>query len=475
MRCKWRGDGGAKRGGLALRLFVVLLVLALALAAGVGFMLHYLRYQTSDEEKVHLLTETTLKHMGGREDAHSAATASASARSGVAAVYICIWSCDIRLLALSIKTLRARGGFCGDTFVAVDNSQRRQLSKLNIQLPSNTHLVLVRSPASLCTARSQAMSFCAKRLKPQLFSLVPHNITTLLYIDADVLVSRPLGALLRKAGHSNERQHSSPTRDVWLMFPDMLCSDCNRYNTGIMLLHRARIESHGVCSEQCESGAPAQPRAVSLHSCLSLWLSAMDTGLFKRDQEALDGVLGVRPFARLLTPPWARSKASKNGGAAQQRVEAVAKWLHAAATTVPKAECTSLSLDAILHAANAASTASNAGAGAGAGAGDVHEVMRRVDSCVGEARGSCRSLVQQLPRWRQRYIDGGMWQPLLAYHEWFVHLLGIKRFANLWPEVNRFFVDSEAELLQHPRCLLQLTAPSVVTAGISDTCGCVST
>ena len=72
--------------------------------------------------------------------------------------------------------------------------------------------------------------------------------------------------------------------------------------------------------------------------------------------------------------------------------------------------------------------------------------MRRVDSCVGEARRSCRSLVQQLPRWRQRYIDGGMWQPLLAYHEWFVHLLGIKRFANLWPEVNRFFVDSEAEL-----------------------------
>ncbi|EGD74246.1 hypothetical protein PTSG_06256 [Salpingoeca rosetta] len=408
------------------RATVVAALVLVVVGLCVGGFLAYIRHGTSADTKVQLLTETALSFMGaGNNDGNDRLHQRSNHQQQMAVVYICLWHCDTSLLALSIKTLRARGGWCGDVYVAVGNSERRALA-MHGHLPPRTHFALINNPRRLCTSHRMQTSMCAKRLKPQLFSLVPATVHTLLYIDADVLVSRPLHSLwdLPRAARGAE---------TWHVFPDMLCSDCTHFNTGIMLLHRRQTLPAAVpgprpahrgptastheCNqatcmrhEQVVAVPGASPStSPSLHTCLALWLIAMDSGLFSRDQEALDAALGL-PLPMLPD-------------SVAEEAQAVLLQRFAQSAPIP---CRS-------HPA----TGGDSGGGL---------------KCLQSVQAGCRRLLHMLPRRRQRYLDSGMWQPLLAYHEWFVHLLGIKRDRKLWPRVRRFYLDSEQRLLQSPRC-----------------------
>jgi hypothetical protein len=181
----------------------------------------------------------------------------------------------------SIASVRAVGHWTEKIFILTDKpkcfemfqSSSKPLSTVVIPVPSKQSIIEV------------------KKLKTELFQYLPRGVDRVLYIDIDVLVTRPLGGFLTELSHllyvNHQTQLSGQSRkDVvaainpsnssnyvfsFAAFLDAgghyvgFCSGCEKWHTGIMYLSRSHSET-----------------------CLKEWGLILSSGKYTTDQESID-------------------------------------------------------------------------------------------------------------------------------------------------------------------------------------------
>jgi hypothetical protein len=182
----------------------------------------------------------------------------------------------------SIASVRAVGHWTEKIFILTDKpkcfemfqSSSKQLSTIIIPVPSKQSIIEI------------------KKLKTELFQYLPREIDRVLYIDIDILVTRPLGGFLTDLSHllylNHQSQLSSQARKEvtagatnlsnssnyifsFAAFLDAgghyvgFCSGCEKWHTGIVYLSRSHSET-----------------------CLKEWARVLSSGRFTTDQESID-------------------------------------------------------------------------------------------------------------------------------------------------------------------------------------------
>jgi hypothetical protein len=107
-----------------------------------------------------------------------------------------------------------------------------------------------------------------KALKSHLFDYLPTNITTLLYLDVDILVTRSLQPFFSDI--ADQLRHGSPDFGMFLDAGGHFfgfCSGCDKWHTGIILLNRTS-----------ELGK----------ICMDKWREILLSGKYDTDQESID-------------------------------------------------------------------------------------------------------------------------------------------------------------------------------------------
>lgn len=107
-----------------------------------------------------------------------------------------------------------------------------------------------------------------KSMKARLFDHLPNNISSILYLDVDILVTKNLNFFLYDL---HQQALARPTQPDFGMFLDAgghffgFCSGCEKWHTGIIWMQR------GVGTQ-----------------CLSAWAEILLSGQFDTDQESID-------------------------------------------------------------------------------------------------------------------------------------------------------------------------------------------
>jgi hypothetical protein len=139
-----------------------------------------------------------------------------------------------------------------------------------------------------------------KSMKTKLFDYLPADVTSVLYLDADVLVTQSLRGFLRDLasqtpfearGRTNSSSSSlavtptSPTFDAGL-FLDAgghfvgFCSGCEKWHTGVLWLRRG----HGT-------------------KCMNAWDTILRSGKYNTDQQSLDEAESSGSCSKLIAFP----------------------------------------------------------------------------------------------------------------------------------------------------------------------------
>ena len=220
---------------------------------------------------------------------------------GVGVMYICWGSgCDAELICTSVTSLRRAGGWQGKVFVLTDQFDMIERSKARCfgsadseALPGEMLFNTVRAPEA-------AHQMLMKDWKRRMFELLPVELSTAIYIDADnfvvgcfedflmrhVLVHTrkektteaavamtETDTMATQQQEEEKKTGDAETDGKIFMLPDNVCLGCNVFNGGFMAVNR---------------GAASQ-------ACLAEWLSETAKGdhkMYKKDQVALDEVLG---------------------------------------------------------------------------------------------------------------------------------------------------------------------------------------
>ena len=109
-----------------------------------------------------------------------------------------------------------------------------------------------------------------KAMKPNIMALLPNKVNATVYLDADVLVVKPLGPFLHSMKVEVGTQAGGSDFD-FAMFLDAkghyvgFCSGCEKWHTGVIVLRRR-----------------PQDR------CMRAWESQLLSGRFSTDQESID-------------------------------------------------------------------------------------------------------------------------------------------------------------------------------------------
>ena len=109
-----------------------------------------------------------------------------------------------------------------------------------------------------------------KAMKPNLLSYLPASVNASIYLDADILVMKPLGPFLHSLRAEIGLQAHSDNFD-FAMFPDAkghyvgFCSGCEKWHTGVIVMRRAQSRR-----------------------CMREWQNQLLSGRFSTDQESID-------------------------------------------------------------------------------------------------------------------------------------------------------------------------------------------
>lgn len=176
----------------------------------------------------------------------------------------------------SIASLRAAGGWRGDVFLLTD-------------LPGCFVDLARFHDVKILPLESRKSLIEIKDLKPHLMQHLPVAIETIVYLDADIVVARPLGPFLQ----SLQLDLAGPLRGSFGdfdfgMFPDSKghyvgwCSGCEKWHTGVIALQRRTAERDG---------------------CMREWSRQLLSGGFDTDQASIDAAeaAGHCPHARVLS------------------------------------------------------------------------------------------------------------------------------------------------------------------------------
>lgn len=172
-----------------------------------------------------------------------------------AIVFICMgkWT-QTTILEHATASLRETGKWDGPIFVFTDRqdgwpSMAEGYKATIIAVPAQTDKLAIHS------------------YKCQMFNYLPDTIKSVLYMDADIVVARPLQGF---AGYLHKDIAAHPAHNMGL-FQDAgghfwrICNDCDYWHGGVMYVSRGSSEP-----------------------CLEEWCSAIFSGRFPLDQPALD-------------------------------------------------------------------------------------------------------------------------------------------------------------------------------------------
>eukprot|EP00730_Choanoeca_flexa_P012263 TRINITY_DN3815_c0_g1_i1.p1 TRINITY_DN3815_c0_g1~~TRINITY_DN3815_c0_g1_i1.p1 ORF type:complete len:340 (+),score=65.60 TRINITY_DN3815_c0_g1_i1:156-1175(+) len=205
-----------------------------------------------------------------------------------AAVFVCLWECDIPLLTAAARTLRSYGGFCG-AIVVVCNEKTAAI------LPQDFNIVQVSQqsldsldidPDRLARWGSKIhRGMIAKRFKAQLLDIVPAHIDQVLFLDIDVITVSSIHELIV----------APDAKEPWHVITDVL--------TLCKLRNLAKCNAHPF-----NSGVMVMQRTPELAACMQLWLQGMQDPSLIMDQQALHIMLTNYPSCNDLLHAWPRSR-----------------------------------------------------------------------------------------------------------------------------------------------------------------------
>lgn len=185
-----------------------------------------------------------------------------SSKAVDAFVFICMGSwTNTTILHNAVSSLRTVGGWEGDVYVITD----RQDGWPSLRDQYSVEVLGVDAVASKLAIHS---------FKCQMFDLLPPHVHNVLYMDADIVVSRPLVPFLKYLGRHKEEY---PLDNLGL-FRDSsghffgTCAECDYWHGGVMLSTRNVSEP-----------------------CLHKWCDAIFSGQFPADQPALDFISVEEP------------------------------------------------------------------------------------------------------------------------------------------------------------------------------------
>jgi hypothetical protein len=178
----------------------------------------------------------------------------------------------------SVNSAVEVGGWNGPVYVVTDDPEAAQKvfedneERIGL-LPDNLHIVQPMESSDLHVNLQPAtdeVTYKARLTKCQLLRILPNELQHVLYIDADVMIGKPLRPLLSEL---SVLWNDPDQRMEMALFPDCkaftagFCLDCDTWNTGVMSLRRE-----------------------SSDSCMDKWCEAL-TEHAGSDQAALDRVI----------------------------------------------------------------------------------------------------------------------------------------------------------------------------------------
>lgn len=203
---------------------------------------------------------------------------SSAAPSGIVAsqapidaiAFICMgaWT-QTTILHNAVASLRSTGGWRGPVYVLTDRSDGWP----SLRDGYNVDVIHVDGGGSKLAIHS---------FKCKMFDVLPSEVGRVLYMDADIIVSRPLtqffNYLAEHAATHGDAQHMGFFRDSGGHFWGF-CNECDYWHGGVMLATRTVSEP-----------------------CLHVWCSAIASGRFPADQPALDYISEHEPVCKGMFP-----------------------------------------------------------------------------------------------------------------------------------------------------------------------------
>lgn len=187
----------------------------------------------------------------------------------------------------SVNSAVEVGGWSGPVYVVTDDTEATQkvfedTAKGHGLQPANLHVVQPLESSKLHVnlhSGSDEVTYKARLTKCQLLRILPKELKHVLYIDADIMIGKPLTQLLGELSLIWNKGHDQITEMA--LFPDCkaftagFCLDCDTWNTGVMSLRR---EASDACMDKwCEeltahagSDQAALDRVISQGYCQNI-------------------------------------------------------------------------------------------------------------------------------------------------------------------------------------------------------------
>ena len=187
----------------------------------------------------------------------------------------------------SVASLRKVGQWKGDIFIITDKPDcfaylNQFYATKILSIPSVSNLMAI------------------KALKTNLFLYLPNKTNTIVYMDVDVIVSKPIQSFLESISSDvHQMMRASLKRDImngiesvqpsfdFAMFPDAkghyvgFCSGCEKWHTGVIVLQRQAPSEE----ELKEKGGTVKSKE---RKCLIAWREMLLSGKYTTDQESID-------------------------------------------------------------------------------------------------------------------------------------------------------------------------------------------
>ena len=175
-----------------------------------------------------------------------------------------------KMVDYSIASVRKYGNWKQDIYVLTDrpkcfDSTARTYGVRVIKIPTVNTIVEI------------------KAFKPKIMNYIPRNVTGLLYMDVDILVTKDLSEFLYD---TELLLHSKNSKFDYAMFPDAaghyvgFCSGCEKWHTGVIVYGRG-------------NGG----------ECMAEWEKILLSGKFDTDQESIDEAERTKKCPHSLSLP----------------------------------------------------------------------------------------------------------------------------------------------------------------------------
>jgi hypothetical protein len=172
----------------------------------------------------------------------------------------------------AIASIRVLGAWKGDIYLITD--RKECFSEI-----VSKHTVVIRDVPPVDSLIK------IKAMKTHLFEYMPSNVSSCLYLDVDILVTRSLDLFLGDLDSQVASFHSTNQRyPDFGMFLDArghffgFCSGCDKWHTGIIWLRNPSSNSPVALSQK-----PTPPSA-----CIDEWRNVLLSGRYNTDQQSVD-------------------------------------------------------------------------------------------------------------------------------------------------------------------------------------------